>query len=101
MLQDIYKQHRDQGLEVLAISTDGPETQPGVRPFVREHGLTFPVLLDTEARAGARYNPQNQIPLMLIFDSKGHIIYSHASFQAGQVQVLRNKILELLAVDKK
>jgi peroxiredoxin len=95
VLQELYDKHRDR-LEVLAISTDGPETQAGVRSFVRQHNLTFQVLLDSETRAAALYNPRKQMPMMHIFDKSGRIVYSHATFQPGEAAALRARILRVL-----
>jgi peroxiredoxin len=97
VLQKIYETHREEGLEVLAISVDGPETQAGVRSFVRQAGLTFPVLLDTETRVSALYNPRKQMPTLHIFDRTGRIVFSHSTFQPGEAQSLRARILRVLS----
>ena len=41
-LMKIYEQQKDNGLEVLAVSIDGPETVSRVRPFVRQAGFIDP-----------------------------------------------------------
>jgi peroxiredoxin len=96
LLEKIYRQHRDRGLEILAISVDGPETQSSVRSYVRQMGVTFPILLDTETRAAALYNPRKQMPMMHIFDRRGRVVYSHSTFQPGEAAALRRRILAAL-----
>lgn len=43
MFEQLYREHRTKGFELLAISDEEPEI---VRAFLKEHGLTVPVLLD-------------------------------------------------------
>jgi len=100
LLQEVYLKHAAEGLEVLAIAVDGPETVGRVRPFVKQSGWTFPVLIDSETRATALYNPRKQMPMLHIFDRWGRIAYSHTTFQPGQAPALRQKILEVLAAGK-
>lgn len=96
VLQKVYAKHKEQGLEVLAIATDGPETIARVRPFVKQSRWTFHVLLDTETRASALYNPRKTMPMLHIFDRDGRIVYTHTTFQLGQAKALRGKILSVL-----
>ena len=98
-LMKIYEQQKDNGLEVLAVSIDGPETVSRVRPFVRQAGYTFPVLIDKDSRAVALYNPRRQAPLMHIFNASGKIVYSHATYRAAMERGLRRKILQVLRSD--
>lgn len=44
MIEQFYKQYKDQGLVVLGLNLNEPRVT--VRSFVRETGVTFPVLLD-------------------------------------------------------
>lgn len=95
LLQELYSSN-SQRLEVVAIAVDGPETVGQVRPFVKQHGWTFTVLVDAETRATELYNPRKQMPMMHIFDRAGRIVYSHGTFQPGQAPLLRQKILNAL-----
>lgn len=96
-LQEIYVEHAREGLEVLAISVDGPETVGRVRPFVKQNGWTFPVLVDSETRAAALYNPRKQMPMLHIFDRDGRIAYTHTTFQPGHAPELKRRILDTLS----
>ncbi len=97
VLQALYDNHRDGGLEILAISLDGPETMSRVRPFIKQNGYRFPVLLDRESRAVALYNPKRQAPMLHIFDADGRIVYSHGTYQPAQAPLLRRKVRAALA----
>lgn len=101
VLQELYEKHRDEGLEILAISLDGPETQSRVRPFVKQNGYTFKVLVDRESRAVALYNPKRQAPFLHIFNRSGRIIYSHGTYQPAQAPMLRAKVRKALKKRKR
>jgi peroxiredoxin len=96
MLEQVYKDHKQEGLVVLGINTDGPETQPAVRTMVMQQGFTFPILLDTETRAVTLYNPRKQEPMMHIFGRDGRIVFTHSTFQPGEAASIRAKILSVL-----
>ena len=45
-----------------------------VAPFVRDQGMLFPILMDTEGRAAARYQIES-IPTTLVFDPAGKLVH--------------------------
>lgn len=81
-LQKMYEAKKD-GLVVLAISIDGPETEAQVAPFVKTKGWTFPVLLDSETRATGLYNPRRAAPFTVLIDRHGKIVKKREGFNAG------------------
>jgi peroxiredoxin len=99
VLEKLYRKHKEEGLEILAINSDGPDGQSGVRSFVMQQGWSFPVLLDTETRVAALYNPRKAMPMMHIFDRQGKVVYSHSTFQPGEAAVLKAKVLEILRAE--
>lgn len=46
LIQSYYETYKDQGLVVLGINLN--EAEATVRAFVREHGITFPILMDND-----------------------------------------------------
>jgi len=100
VLQELYVKHAREGLEVLAISVDGPETMGRVRPFVKQSGWTFPVLIDSETRATSLYNPRKQMPMLHIFDINGRIVYSKTTYQPGQGPALKKEVRKVLRADQ-
>src|SRR5262249_59991016 len=50
-MERLYRQLRDKGFVLLAVSQD-EAGQAAVAPFVRELGLTFPVLVDPQHQGG-------------------------------------------------
>ena len=63
--QKMYADLADEGLVVLAVTTDDARTKPQVKPFVKRMGYTYPVLYDTESRCGPAAS------LALHFDPSG------------------------------
>jgi peroxiredoxin len=71
-------QHREAGLQVVAISADRPETE---RETVQRHGLSFTVLSDPERRAidayGVVYNENegHAEPAVFLISPEGVVLY--------------------------
>lgn len=45
-IEKVYNEYKDEGLVVLAVNMTYQDTPGRIAPFVAEHGLTFPILLD-------------------------------------------------------
>jgi len=54
-LQNVYDEYRDEGFTVLAVNATSQDSRADAEAFVREYGLTFPILLDTEGRVVRLY----------------------------------------------
>jgi cytochrome c biogenesis protein CcmG/thiol:disulfide interchange protein DsbE len=54
-MQKMYEEYKSQGLVVLAINMTYQDTFSAVLPFVNQHGLTFPILLDETGEVGGAY----------------------------------------------
>ena len=88
-LIELYEKKKDQGFEILAISTDGPETLSNVTATVSRLGMPFPVLLDEETEVMDRYNPKGELPFTVVVDRDGRIVLKRASYQAGDTESMR------------
>lgn len=82
-LDAIYRAHRAQGLVVLAVSMDEPETQGDVRPFVKQRQFSFPVLMDVEGVAAGLFNTTRDAPYNLIIDKNKTITWSKTGYSPG------------------
>ncbi|MCG8502360.1 MAG: TlpA family protein disulfide reductase [Firmicutes bacterium] len=83
-MQEIYDEHKDQDVVILAVSPTSVEMRGGddsdraenqVRKFITENGYTFPVLLDKEDKAWSVYQ-QRGIPANYVIDKQGIIRYT-------------------------
>lgn len=87
---------RGRGLQVFAISIDGPDTTAQVGPWVEREGYRFPVLLDRETQVLTRYNPRGDIPYYVVLDATGRVITDHQGYMAGDVEALADELDRLL-----
>lgn len=83
LLAELYSKYRDQGLEILAISLDGPESRAQVANVVHQKGMNFPVLLDEETEVVAQYNPKRELPFQALIDRSGHIVRTKGGYSPG------------------
>ncbi len=94
--QKFYDKYREKGLIVFAITVDGPETVAMVRPFMNRYKYSFPVLLDTESKVIALYNPRVILPYTVLIDRDGNIKHAHQGYSPGDEMVMEKEIIELL-----
>ncbi|MCW3099943.1 MAG: alkyl hydroperoxide reductase/Thiol specific antioxidant/Mal allergen [Chthonomonadaceae bacterium] len=69
-LQALYDRFKDRGLVVLGISD---EDTTKVQPFVTEHKLTYPILLDPGRKVNQLFDIQG-IPRSLFYDRSGKLV---------------------------
>jgi peroxiredoxin len=73
-IQAAYERYREDGFNVLAVAIDaGPGYRDDVAEFVSELGLTFPVLLDPEARVSRLFQTVG-VPETFVLDREGRIV---------------------------
>ena len=51
-IEQLHRAYGDKGLKVVAVSVDDPGTDPQIRSFVKELGLTFEILHDPGGQEG-------------------------------------------------
>ncbi|MBR58575.1 MAG: hypothetical protein CMH54_11200 [Myxococcales bacterium] len=96
LLQTYYDKYRDQGLVILALSIDGPETFSQIRTFVDRKGWTMPILLDPEGSVAAVLNPRSSTPFSLYIDRNGLLDHAHTGFTSGDAPMIEARIQKLL-----
>lgn len=96
-LQETYEKYREQGLVVLGISIDGPESIANVRGTVAKLGVRFPILLDDESRVVALYNPRTSAPFSVLIGRDGRILAQQEGFTTGNAAVMESAIQRALA----
>lgn len=95
-LQRLYETYKDDGLMVLGISMDGPETIAEVAPYSRRQGVTFPVLLDEDTRVTSIYNPRRAAPLVVFIGLDGKVASVREGFLQGDEVAIEQTIKQLL-----
>jgi len=70
-LEQLYEQNKAKGVVVLGI--DQGESAAAAGAFAREHGVTFPILLDSDQQYGRSYAAIG-LPTTVIVDRSGHVV---------------------------
>ena len=96
-LERLYRQYAPQGLVVLGVSIDGPESAAEVDPQARRYGLTFPVLMDQDTRVVALYNPKKTAPFTVIIGRDGAVVHRREGYHAGDEVEVEADLKALLA----
>ena len=71
-MERLYRRFKDRGFVLLAVSQD-EGGMAVVQPFVRQLGLTFPILVDPERQVGDRYRVWGY-PESFLIDRDGRIV---------------------------
>ncbi|WP_442598286.1 peroxiredoxin family protein [Neobacillus sp. D3-1R] len=72
-MQEFYSEQKDNGIEIVAVNlTTAEKNQDDIGKFIKDYGLTFPVLLDSPGEVGQTYQAFT-IPTSYIIDSNGII----------------------------
>ena len=91
----IYGDYKDEGLMLIAISTDDQKTVAKVKPYIKSKGYTFPVLYDTNNDVARMYYAM-AVPYSVIINKKGRIVYTHLGYMKGDEIEVNNKIRQLV-----
>jgi peroxiredoxin len=105
-LERLYQQFKGDGLEVVAVSIDAglgvldPFGRQGgdVAAFVRDHGLTFTILLDPKNRIEPLFQLTG-IPTTVVIDRKGRIVRKAIGIEAWDDEKHQAEVRALLGKD--
>lgn len=95
-LQRLYAKYKPRGAVVVGIAMDGPESVANVAAEIRRHGLTFPVVLDPETHAVARFNPKATAPFSVLIGRDGVVATTREGYSAGDEVALEAELASLL-----
>jgi thiol-disulfide isomerase/thioredoxin len=70
-MQTLYKELQGKGFEILAV--DVMEDKVTVEAFLKAHGYTFPVLLDSDGKVAGMYGAEG-LPTNFVIDAKKRIL---------------------------
>jgi peroxiredoxin len=86
-LEALYQQFKEQGLVILAISD---EDAVKVRPFIAQHRVTYPILLDPGRKVNELFQIEG-IPKTFVYDRNGKLVAQSIDMRT------RRQFLEMLA----
>lgn len=94
-LEELYNDLHQRGFNMVGINEDGPRNAAKVKPFVRSHGYSFPVVLDLNRDAQRRLNALT-LPTTLLLDADGVVVHATFGYRKGEITKLRATIEEML-----
>ncbi len=71
-IEKMYQEYKAQGLVVLAVNSTFQDEPLAIVPFVEQHKLTFPILLDEQGSVSSLYQVR-ALPSSFFIDRKGMI----------------------------
>jgi peroxiredoxin len=96
-LQKMVETYGKDGLEVLAISLDTPDTEASVGPFINKNNYTFRVTIDRQSQATQLLNRKSVLPFLVILDREGKIVKKKDGFTVGDQPALEALLKDLVA----
>ncbi len=87
-MNEMYLRLHPRGLELYAISVDGPDTVDDVEAWVQTNHYAFPVLLDSGSRLFGSFNATGSIPYLVVFDETGEHIDTRRGYHPQGVTLL-------------
>lgn len=97
--QGFYNVYKDSGLNVIAVSIDGPSAQSKVRSMVAARSLEFPILLDLKDYVSKLYKIK-VLPTAFLLNKKGEIVFTKTGFLPQDKKTYTEKITKLLHESK-
>lgn len=94
-LNDLDREFRDQGLQVLGINLD--EIPSEAQNFLVRHPANFTVAADVDAQQCAQDFGVKAMPSSYLIDRNGIIRHEHLGFRPGESEQLRILVKQLLA----
>lgn len=74
-LQRLFDRYQAQGFVLLGVNTTFQDERAEVAQFVRDQGITYPVLLDVDGEVGQAYGSR-LIPSSYLIDQNGKIVHA-------------------------
>lgn len=93
LLDEMSKRYSAAGFVLYGVNVE--EDNADAKKLLKELGVTFPVLFDTESKASSLYNV-DAMPTTVVIDKKGEIRYVNRGYKPGDENKYRDQILELI-----
>lgn len=84
LYEQLYQRYKDQGLKIVAISMDGPESLARTGPIISRLGLTYNVVSDLDTSVTARLNPRRGAPFTVWVDRSGRIVHEREGYTLAE-----------------
>jgi peroxiredoxin len=96
-LEQLYSARHADGLELVGVSVDAPGAEDGIRAFVKEQGMNYPIWYDPDRRVTAAFRSFG-VPASYVVDRRGTLRWQHVGIiratDTGFLAVLDSVIKE-------
>ena len=86
-----------EGFEVIAVNVD-ENSEDGLR-FLRQHPVSYPVLLDPAGTIGITYGLRT-LPRSFIVDQAGRVVASYRNYREGDERLLMREIRRVMQAEE-
>jgi peroxiredoxin len=93
LLEEMSKRYSAAGFVLYGVNVEEDNTD--AKKLIKELGVTFPILYDTESKASSLYNV-DAMPTTVVIDKKGAIRFVNRGYKAGDEVKYREQIRELI-----
>lgn len=93
LLEEMSKRYSAAGFVLYGVNVE--EDNADAKKLIKELGVTFPILYDTESKASSLYNV-DAMPTTVVIDKKGAIRFVNRGYKAGDEVKYREQIRELI-----
>jgi len=95
-IEALSEEFKENSVKFIGVNGDSPRNTAKVKPFVKTHGISYPVILDKDQEIMSELLI-NAFPTLVIINRKGEILYTHKGFSNGDEKIIRSKIKELIS----
>ena len=93
LLDEISQRYSAAGFVLYGVNVEEDNTD--AKKLIKELGVTFPILYDTESKASSLYNV-DAMPTTVLIDKQGVIRYVNRGYKAGDEEKYRAQVRELI-----
>ncbi|MBK8170567.1 MAG: TlpA family protein disulfide reductase [Sandaracinaceae bacterium] len=95
--QSLAERHAASGLQIVAISMDGPSTIAQAGSMARRLNLRFPILSDLDTTVSSAMNPRRAAPFSVWINREGRIVAEREGFALSERDAIAQGIASLVA----
>lgn len=93
LLDEMSKRYSAAGFVLYGVNVEEDNTD--AKKLIKDLGVSFPILYDTESKASSLYNV-DAMPTTVLIDKKGEIRFVNRGYKAGDETKYRDQIRELI-----
>ncbi|HSC69325.1 MAG TPA: TlpA disulfide reductase family protein [Cellvibrio sp.] len=93
LLDEMSKRYSAAGFVLYGVNVEEDNTD--AKKLIKELGVTFPILYDTESKASSLYQV-DAMPTTVVIDKKGEIRFVNRGYKPGDENKYRDQIRELI-----